>query len=94
MEQAGEAIAKRRHSVAARLGAGEAAIFDAHILILEDPDLLECARKGIFEEHKNAAAAWQTAIEKAAAAYEDLKDAYLQQRAVDVRDVGRQVLLI
>ncbi len=94
LEQVEEAIAKRRHSVAARLGTEQAAIFDAHILILEDPDLLECARKGIFEEHKNAAAAWQTAIEKAASAYEALEDAYLKQRAVDVRDVGRQVLLI
>ncbi len=94
LAQAEEAIAKRRKGVASRVGESQAAIFDAHILILSDPDLLECARKGIFEEHKNAAAAWQTAIERAANAYETLEDAYLKQRAVDVRDVGRQVLLL
>ncbi len=94
LTQTETAIAKRRDSLAARFGESQAAIFDAHILILKDPDLLQRVHKAIFEQHKNAAAAWQTAITEIAATYQSLEDTYLQQRATDVQDVGRQVLLL
>ncbi|GAB4533150.1 MAG: phosphoenolpyruvate--protein phosphotransferase [Anaerolineales bacterium] len=94
LQQAEKAIRKRRARVAAQAGEAEAAIFDAHALLLHDPDLLEATRRGIQQAGRNAAAAWQEAVERAAAAYEALPDAYLRQRAADVRDVGRQVLLL
>lgn len=74
------------------IGAGEGAIFDAHLLILQDPDLIEQARIGIDERHENAAFAWNAAITAAAERYRCLDDPYLQQRAADVEDVGAQVL--
>jgi phosphocarrier protein FPr len=70
----------------------EAAIFDAHLLFLDDPALLDPAREGIFNQAWNAEAAWQDSIEATAAAYDALDDPYLKARAADVRDVGRQVL--
>src|SRR5512139_2918381 len=74
------------------IGSSEGAIFDAHLLILQDPDLIEQARKGIDKRHENAAFAWNAAIMEAAASYRSLDDPYLQQRAADVEDVGTQVL--
>jgi multiphosphoryl transfer protein len=74
------------------IGSSEGAIFDAHLLILQDPDLIQQARKGIDERHENAAFAWNTAVTAAAESYRTLDDPYLQQRAVDVEDVGTQVL--
>ncbi len=74
------------------IGSSEGAIFDAHLLILQDPDLIQQARKGIDERHENAAFAWNEAIAEAAASYRSLDDPYLQQRAADVEDVGTQVL--
>jgi phosphoenolpyruvate-protein phosphotransferase/dihydroxyacetone kinase phosphotransfer subunit len=74
------------------IGSNEAAIFDAHLLILQDPDLIQQARLGIDERHENAAFAWNTAITAAAERYRLLDDPYLQQRAADVEDVGTQVL--
>ncbi|MBK7200929.1 phosphoenolpyruvate--protein phosphotransferase [Candidatus Amarolinea dominans] len=73
--------------------AAEAAIFDAHLLFLDDPALLEPAQAAIFGQADSAEAAWHDIIETTAAAYAALDDAYLQARAADVRDVGRQVLL-
>ena len=74
------------------IGSSEGAIFDAHLLILQDPDLIQQARAGIDERHENAAFAWNAAITAAAERYRALSDPYLQQRAVDVEDVGAQVL--
>ena len=76
------------------LGDAEAAIFDAHILFLEDPVLLESVRKQIFEKHINAEAAWQAAVDEVANSYDQLEDTYLQERVADLVDIGRRVLLI
>jgi phosphocarrier protein FPr len=74
------------------IGSSEGAIFDAHLMILQDPDLIQQARAGIDERHENAAFAWNAAIQSAAESYRALDDPYLQQRAADVEDVGAQVL--
>jgi multiphosphoryl transfer protein len=74
------------------IGSSEGAIFDAHLLILQDPDLIQQARTGIDERHENAAFAWNAAITAAAESYRVLDDPYLRQRAADVEDVGTQVL--
>ena len=70
----------------------EADIFDAHALILDDPDLLDAVRRHIFEEKLNAAAAWQQEIEDVAREYRAIEDDYMRARADDVLDAGRRVL--
>jgi len=70
----------------------EAAIFDAHLLFLADPALLDPVRQHIFEQHQNAEAAWQAVVDEMVAAYRKLEDVYMQQRANDVVDVGQRVL--
>jgi phosphocarrier protein FPr len=95
--QAALEITNREISLLARrmkqsIGSNEGAIFDAHLLILQDPDLIQQARIGIDERHENAAFAWNAAITAAAERYRSLDDPYLQQRAADVEDVGTQVL--
>lgn len=93
LEKTGAAI--RSAGQAARLGAGAqtAEIFDAHRLFLNDPALLAPTRAAIFEQHRNAAAAWDAAVQVVAETYRNLESAYLQTRAADVQAVGRQVLL-
>lgn len=82
----------RRVELTDLIGEEEAQIFDAHLLILQDPELIDIVRGEITEQNKNAAAAWDAAIKQTAAAYTDLDDPYLQQRSADVLDVGGQVL--
>jgi phosphocarrier protein FPr len=81
-----------RDAVAARAGEYEAAIFDAHLLFLEDEVLLGAVRRSIFEQGRNAAQAWDAAVTKARAEYDRLEDEYMRARADDLAGVGRQVL--
>lgn len=70
----------------------EAAIFDAHLMFLDDPELIERVHAAVFDDRLNVEAAWQAAIDVAIAAFEAIEDAYLRARAADVADIGRQVL--
>jgi multiphosphoryl transfer protein len=88
--EVGADIIRQRDAAAVRVGKGEAAIFDAHLLFLQDDALLGPARAGIAE--RGAAAAWSDVVTELAAAWEALDDPYLRERADDVRSVGRQVL--
>ena len=76
----------------ASVGEANVAIFEAHALIVRDPDLQAQALHNIFQERQNAALAWHNATEQVAASYRRLEDDYLKQRADDVVDVGNQVL--
>jgi len=92
LDQVRAEIADTRKSVEARAGEYSAAIFDAHLLFLDDEALLGPARRAIFEEGKNAAEAWNTAAEAVAADYRGLEDEYLRARADDLTGVARQVV--
>jgi multiphosphoryl transfer protein len=85
-------IEELRRDAARRLGESEAQIFDAHLLLLADDELLAPARTGIVEESRSAARAWRTAIEDIAGRYERLEDEYQAERAADVYDLGNRVL--
>ncbi|MGD1991752.1 MAG: phosphoenolpyruvate--protein phosphotransferase [Anaerolineae bacterium] len=73
-------------------GPDELAIFQAHMMMLEDPELMETIRRSILEEHVNA----EAALSDAATVYVDLLEAvddeYFRARAADVRDVTERVL--
>jgi phosphocarrier protein FPr len=92
IDETGAAIRKRRKQLTASLGEEQAAIFDAHELILQDPDLLEQTQQLIFTGMLNGSAAWNQTITAVADSYRALEDPYLKQRAIDVMDVGNQVL--
>ncbi|MEJ2759726.1 MAG: phosphoenolpyruvate--protein phosphotransferase, partial [Anaerolineales bacterium] len=92
MSDTREELNKRHRTLTATIGEADAAIFEAHLLILQDPDLLESVHAAIFESNQNAAAAWDQEIKKIARNFKSLDDPYLQQRAADVLDVGNQVL--
>ena len=92
IEAAKDEIRLLRTRATARIGDYEAAIFDAHLLFLEDPALVDSARQRILQRHINAEAAWKAAIDEMVASYEALDDPYLRARAADVADVGQRVL--
>ena len=91
-EQVRSEIRAVRDSVAVRAGGYSAAIFDAHLLFLDDEALLGPSRRAIFEHRRNAAQAWNDAAEAVAAEYRSLDDDYLRARADDLTGVARQVV--
>ena len=94
LETARKQLAAVHAKAEAESGAEQAAIFEAHILMLEDPELLEMVQKDIEEHKVNAEAALSDATEKYAQMLEALDDEYLRARAADVRDVAARVLRI
>jgi len=86
-----EIDALHRRAVA-QVGADEAAIFEAHLLFLQDPLLIEATRDRIYGEKINAEAAWQRQTADMAATYRDMADDYMRARAADVEDVAQRVL--
>jgi phosphocarrier protein FPr len=73
---------------------GEGGILAAHLALLRDPAIVDRAFEFIERQRRNAAFAWQGAIEAAAAVFQGLEDPYLRAREVDVRDVGGVVLRV
>ena len=79
---------------AARETVGEdaAKIFQAHLIMLKDPDLLQTARQTIKTEQLNAESSFHDASEHYADLLQNLSDEYLQARAADVRDISARVV--
>ena len=75
-------------------GQEAAEIFEAHLVMLKDPDLLDTVEQTIRTEHINADAAFYEAAETYAEMLENLSDEYLQARAADIRDVASRVINI
>lgn len=92
LAQSRKEVAVVRDQTAAQLGEYQAAIFDAHLMFLDDPTWLDPVRERIFRENLNAEAAWQVQVEELAARYENTGNPLLQARAADIRDVGGRVL--
>ncbi len=85
-------IAAVRERMARVAGSGDAGIFDAHLLFLEDEGLLDATREGVFDRGETAAQAWATAVAAVAAQWDGLADAYQRERAADLRAVSEQLL--
>jgi phosphotransferase system enzyme I (PtsI) len=78
--------------VAEKIGSSEADIFTAQVLVLHDPSFRNQVRKIVEERRVNIEAAIAEVIEKFTRAFDAIPDAYLRERAADIRDVGRRVL--
>ena len=74
------------------LGPGQASIFDAHLLVLEDPSLIDEVVRVIEQKKVNAEHAFHTVTERYSAALSKVEDEYLRERATDMRDVSARVL--
>ena len=96
-------VAKARECAKARLveiykkaveevGESNAAIFEAHILMLEDEDYKKEIEQIIERQQVNAEYAVKAATEQFANVFGQMDDAYMKARAADVRDVSRQML--
>ncbi|NYZ12822.1 phosphoenolpyruvate--protein phosphotransferase [Azospirillum sp. RWY-5-1] len=74
-----------------KAGAAKAAIFKAHLELLDDPEMVADTHAGIDRGH-SAGWAWRAVYEERAGTLAQLADPLLAGRAADLRDVGRRVL--
>ena len=73
-------------------GEEKEAIFEGHIMLLEDEELEQEIIALIKDKHMTADAAANEVIEGQATALEERDDEYLKERAADVRDIGKRLL--
>ena len=90
--QTRQQITEVQRRVAETMSSTEADIFDAHLLMIEDPVLIEEVIKIIREQKVNAEFAFHTAAEKYIAVLENVDDEYLRERAADLRDLSGRIL--
>jgi phosphotransferase system enzyme I (PtsI) len=85
-------IKEIQRRVVVSMSAEEGDIFDAHLLMLEDRVLIEEVLRFIREQKVNADFAFHTVSERYVAPMEEVEDAYLRERAADIRDLTSRVL--
>lgn len=75
------------------LGAEEAEVFEAHLTILADPELIGQIKDKINSDKVNAEAALKSVTDMFISMFESMADnAYMQERAGDIRDVTKRVM--
>ena len=81
-----------REKVKEKMGEDKAAIFDGHIMLLEDEDLIEEVEAKITGDKLPAARALREGIDEYCEMISKLDDPYLRERAADLQDIGKRWL--
>ncbi|UJF16697.1 phosphoenolpyruvate--protein phosphotransferase [Jeotgalibaca sp. MA1X17-3] len=82
-----------RDRVAETVGDEEAQVFDAHIMVLSDPELIDSIKTNITTNEVNAEQALMEVTGMFVNMFESMEDnPYMQERAADIRDVTERVL--
>ncbi|WP_145395373.1 phosphoenolpyruvate--protein phosphotransferase [Staphylococcus cohnii] len=85
-------LTKIRNNAKKNLGADKAAIFDAHLLVLDDPELIQPIEDKIKNEQVNAPTALSDVTGQFITIFEAMDNEYMKERAADIRDVSKRVL--
>lgn len=81
-----------RDHAGTELGADKAAIFDAHLLVLSDPELISPIEDKINTENVNAEHALKETADMFISMFESMDNEYMKERAADIRDVTKRVM--
>ena len=76
----------------AAMGKEESKIFDAQIMVAEDPMFQQQIEQNINDKRLKAEAALDLAVKTFSAMFESLEDEYMRERAADIKDVGLRIL--
>lgn len=92
VESAKEELASLREKVREEVGEAEAHVFDAHLLLLDDSELIGWAHKNIGVELREAAFLVRRRGEELRDRFLRIPDAYLRERASDIEDVCERLV--
>ncbi|WP_419334495.1 phosphoenolpyruvate--protein phosphotransferase [Spiroplasma endosymbiont of Sarcophaga variegata] len=92
MKKANADIEKLQETALEKLGAEKAAIFEAHSQILQDPAMIDEAKKMINNDKNNAAYAIHTVAQKFITIFAGMEDPYFKERAADIKDVTDRLI--
>ncbi len=89
-----EQISTLKENTLKKLGAEKAAIFDAHLGILNDPEMINQVIEKIKNEKLNSAFALETVSEFFKNMFLSMEDEYMKERAADISDVTKRIIKI
>lgn len=87
-----EQITEVKNKIAASLGEGEARIFDAHLLVLEDTALIEEVANELRASGKNVEYCYNNVAQRYISFFSSMEDDYLKERVADIEDVSGRLL--
>ncbi len=85
-------LTKIRNNAEEQLGADKATIFDAHLLVLDDPELINPIEEKIKNDKASAPHALTEVSQNFITIFESMDNEYMKERAADIRDVSKRVL--
>src|SRR5712664_3910433 len=85
-------ILEMQQKIAEAIGAKDAAIFDAHLLVVEDRTLIDEVLRRLEAERCNVEWVFQEVASNYAETLSKIDDPYLRERAVDMQDVTRRIV--
>ena len=74
------------------MGAEKAEVFEAHITLLDDPEFTGAMMMEIENNSVNALKAVESVTNTFVAIFESMEDAYMRERAADIKDVSKRIL--
>ncbi|WP_062104445.1 phosphoenolpyruvate--protein phosphotransferase [Bacillus niameyensis] len=81
----------RDHAMA-NLGEDKAAIFDAHLLVLSDPELIGEIEGKVRTNKVNSESALKETTDQYVSIFEQMDNEYMKERAADIKDVSKRIL--
>jgi len=86
-------LQKIRENAAKALGESEAQVFDAHLMVVNDPEMTDQIKQNIENNKVNAEQALKSVTDSFIEMFEAMEDnSYMQERAADIRDVSKRIL--
>jgi len=85
-------LQKIKNEMITKIGDEKGEIFNAHLMILEDPEMIPAIKNKILNEKINAEAAVKDIMEDYAQTFSEMDNEYMQERETDVRDVKDRLL--
>lgn len=85
-------LARVRDKALRELGEDQAQIFESHLLILDDPELIGQTEQMIENNHVNVEYAFQQVAEQFVMIFQGMDNEYMRERAADIKDVSDRVL--
>ena len=92
LEASKQQLTAIKEKTLAEIGEHEAAVFEAHLTLLDDPEFTGTMEATVEGESLNAMKAVQNVTDTFVMIFESMDDAYMRERAADIKDVSKRII--
>ena len=92
LDSSREQLEKIKAKAAVEMGEEKAAVFEAHITLLDDPEFTGAMNLEIENNSVNAMKAVENVTNTFVMIFESMEDAYMRERAADIKDVSKRII--